>query len=171
LILYSLRLLLGPEFTVRRVPTREQKNSREHVPDLRIFYRSRFLAEVEVTGTDIAWRRMILKGWIFVLPSKADYAMKRGAQYIYVFFNDAEYPDGEWLLWLHGHDLARHADLARSLGQVWRNKTIHGVEETYLMIPKRAFNTGLRSLVHYLKYLAGLVPDPRPTALVNFMVG
>ena len=52
--LYLLRLLLGPDYTVRRVPVREQMASKEHKPDIRVFHRGRLIAEVEVTGLLVA---------------------------------------------------------------------------------------------------------------------
>ena len=174
LVLYSLRLVLGSDFTVRRIPAYEQRNSSEHVPDLRVFYKSRLICEVEVTGLDIPWNKLKLKGWIFVLPSKVRYAHKRGREYVFCVFNDAEFPCGEWLLWMPGNELAAHAELARLAELKWEGQTVHGVHEKFYMLPKKVFRDGeggrgLLSLAHYLKWLAGLVPDPNPLALVNFM--
>jgi len=174
LVLYSLRLLLGPEFTVRRIPTREQRNSPEHVPDLRVFYKSRLICEVEVTGLDIPWSKLKLKGWIFVLPSKVKYAHKRGREYVFCVFNDAEFPVGEWFLWMPGNELATHAELAKLTDMKWEGRTTHGVQERFYMLPKGVFRNGdggkgLLTLAHYIRWLAGLEADPSPTALVNFM--
>ena len=176
LVLYGLRLLLRDEtgFTIRRIPGRVQAKDPRHIPDLAVFYKGHKLAEVEVTGTDIAWHRMVLQGWVFVLPHKVDYGAKLGKHYIYAFFNDAEFPTGDWLLWLNGRELAIQADLAEEAGQIWQGETCHGVTERYYMVPKAAFKggeagRGLLSLAHYLRWLAGLVPDPNPLALVNFM--
>ena len=176
LVLYSLRLLLRDErgFTIRRIPGRRQAEDPRHIPDLAVFYRGRELAEVEVTGTDLAWREMILKGWIFVLPHKVEYGARLGKRYIYAFFNDAEFPTGEWLLWLNGQELAIQAHLAREADAIWEGKTRQGVFERYYMVPKAAFKggqggAGLVSLAHYIRWLAGLVRDPSPTALANFM--
>ena len=174
LVLYSLRLLLGHEFTVRRIPAREQAESREHVPDIRVLHRSRPICEIEVTGLDIPWNALVLRGWIFVLPSKVRYAHKHGREYIFCVFNDAEYPVGEWLLWMPGDELASHAELARLADLKWEGQTVHGVHEKFYMLPKHAFRDGkagegLVSLAHYIRWLAGLEADPRPDALVNFM--
>ena len=174
LLLYSLRLLLGPDFTVRRIRGREQALSKEHVPDLRVFYHSQLICEIEVTGLDIPWSKLKLGGWIFVLPSKVRYARKHGREYVFCVFNDAEFPCGEWLLWMPGNELAAHAELARLAELKWEGQTVHGVHEKFYMLPKKVFRDGeggrgLLSLAHYLKWLAGLVPDPSPTALVNFM--
>ena len=174
LILYSLRLLLGPDFTVRRIPAREQRTSPEHVPDIRVLHRSRPICEIEVTGLDIPWSMLKLKGWIFVLPSKVRYARKHGREYVLCIFNDAEYPTGEWLLWMPGNELAAHAELARLADLKWEGQTVHGVREKFYMLPKRAFRDGkagegLVSLAHYLKWLAGLEKSPDMWALENFM--
>jgi len=89
-------------------------------------------------------------------------------------FNDAEYPAGEWLLWMPGNELAAHAELAKLAELEWEGQTVHGVHEKFYMLPKHAFRDGeagkgLLSLAHYIRWLAGLVPDPNPLALANFM--
>ena len=169
LVLYSLRLLLGPDFTVRRIPGRVQAESKEHTPDLTVSYRGRFIAQVEVTGTELPFCQMRISK-IFVLPTKAEYGRKLGKHYIYAYFNDAEFPTGEWLLWLNGEDLAK----AIAYADKWTGETEHGVLESYYLVPKRKFNGGrggygLVSLAHYIRWLAGLELDPRADALVNFM--
>ena len=169
LVLYSLRLLLGPEFTVRRVPGRVQARTPKHVPDLMVFYRGRCVAEIEVTGSELAFHEMKISK-IFVLPTKAEYGCSIGKRYIYAYFNDAEFPTGEWLLWLDGEELAKVVAYADK----WVGETGHGVLESYYLVPKKKFNggeagRGLISLVHYIRWLAGLVPDPNPLALANFM--
>ena len=174
LILYSLRLLLRDNgFVVRRIRGRTQAMTPEHIPDLMVRYRGRFVASIEVTGTELGWEQMKLKA-VFVLPSKVEYGAKAGERYIYAYFNDWEFPTGEWLLWLNGRELARQADEAEARGDIWTGETCHGVIERYYMIPRKKFNggeagRGLISLAHYIRWLAGLVPEPDPWALANFM--
>ena len=171
LVLYSLRLLLhhGEGFVVRRISGRRQAETKEHIPDIAVFFKGREVAQVEVTGTEVPFYDMKVKG-IFVLPSKARYAEKQGERYILVFFNDPEFPCGEWLLWIPGHKLVR----AVAYADEWVGETVHGCIERYYIVPKRRFNGGrggygLVSLAHYIRYLAGLEFDPRADALVNFM--
>jgi len=171
LVLYSLRLLLRHDegFVVRRISGRRQAETREHVPDIAVFFRGREIAQVEITGTEVPFHEMKIKK-IFVLPSKARYAEKLGERYVLAYFNDPEFPCGEWLLWIPGHELAR----AVAYADEWIGETTHGCIERYYLVPKRKFNGGrggygLISLAHYIRWLAGLELDPRADALVNFM--
>ena len=183
-VLYGLRILLRPRhegeehlkgFVIRRIPGKKQRKSSRHLPDIYVRYRGHFIAEIEVTGTELAWHEMVLKGRVFVLPSKARYGARKGKRYIFAFFNDWEFPIGDWLLWLNGEELNK---LILKEGEIWEGETRKGVWERYWHVPKEPFRgsgcpggAGLLSLAHYLKWLAGLEKSPDMWALENFMPG
>ena len=165
LIASALRLEL-PELDIELVDPELQARTPEHIPDITVLKGSELVAELEITGTDLAWQEMRLSK-VFVLPSKVEYAKRRGERYIYVYVNNGHlFSTREaWLLWLPGPDLVRAAEHART----WTGRTVHGKIEKYYMIPRRKFKTSWHDLVAYIRYLAGELADPRPGALANFM--
>jgi len=165
LIASALRLEL-PELDIEIVDPELQARTPEHIPDITVLKGSELVAELEITGTDLMWREMRLSK-VFVLPSKVEYARRRGQRYIYVYVNNGHLFSIQepWLLWLPGPDLIRAAEHART----WTGRTTHGKIEKYYMIPRRKFKTNWHDLVAYIRYLAGELADPRPDALVNFM--
>ena len=115
LIAAALRLEL-PELDVEIVDPELQARTPEHIPDITVLKGSELVAELEITGTDLAWCEMRLNK-VFVLPSKVEYARRRGQRYIYVYVNSGHLFSTQepWLLWLPGPDLVRAAEHALSL--------------------------------------------------------
>jgi len=167
LIASALRLEL-PELDVELIDPELQAETDYHLPDIRVLRSSEMIAELEVTGSDIPWRYMKLDK-VFVLPSKVEYARKRGQRYIYIYVNDGVLFSTQepWLLWLPGPELVRAAEAA----ELWTGRTYHEVIERYYKIPRRKFNTDWHDLVGYIRYLAGELANPDPWALENFMAG
>jgi len=167
LLIASALCLELPEFDIEIVDPEVQARTQEHIPDITVLKDSKLVAELEITGTDLTWQEMRLRGKVFVLPSKVEYARKRGQRYIYVYVNDGHLfsTHEPWLLWLPGPDLARAADYA----DTWTGRTKHGKIEKYYIIPRRKFNTDWYDLVDYIRYLAGELANPNRWALENFM--
>ena len=165
LIASALRLEL-PELDVEIVDPELQARTPEHLPDVKLWRGDELVAELEITGTDLAWEEMRLRA-VFVLPSKVEYARKRGQKYIYVYVNDGHLFSARepWLLWLSGPDLVRVADYA----DTWTGRTKHSKIEKYYVIPRRKFNTCWHDLVDYIRYLLGELANPNRWALENFM--
>ena len=155
--LYTLRLSLGDGFQVKRVRYRE--GQAEHKPDLRIYKAGRWVADVEVSGSNVPLERLARED-VRVLPSKLAYARSHDPdRYIYLYV--------DCVLWAPGRELLRaldHGQAEELVGDVG-----HGVVERYYVFPLDVFSREWHELVSYVLWLAGELADPNPLALVNFM--
>ena len=121
-----------------------------HQPDITVLWNGQLICGIEVSGTFKPYEE-IRKDGIWVLPDKIKVASSWNHSYIYTFILEAEFPTGKWLFWLPG----THLEKLKGRRVEWRRRYgKHLIPERYLSTPARAWNTGVDTLLVYIKSLS-----------------
>ena len=124
--------------------------SDKHQPDLAVLFNGNLLCGIEVSGTFKPYEE-IRKDGVWILPDKLRQAGSWGFRYVFTFILEAEFPTGRWLLWLPGNHLKK---LKGRPVEWYRRYQKRLIPERYLSTPARAWNTGVDTLLVYIKSMA-----------------
>ena len=124
--------------------------SDKHQPDLAVLFNGNLLCGIEVSGTFKPYEE-IRKDGIWVLPDKIKVASSWNHRYIYTFILEAEFPTGRWIFWLPGSQLEKLKGRPVEWRRWYQGRPI---PERYLSTPARAWNTGVDTLLVYIKSLS-----------------
>ena len=121
-----------------------------HEPDITVYFNQQLLCGIEVSGTFKPYEE-IRKDGIWILPDKIKVASSWNHRYIYTFILEAEFPCGKWLFWLPGSSLK---EIKGKPIEWYRRYQKRLIPERYLSTPASKWNTGVDTLLVYIKSMA-----------------